>query len=114
MSSVPSNPPSTKKLNEDDTIPPFAVLKRSHSDSSTHVIMPSDTKKRNWNHLKSEAPAGEIWLAQEYMPTLFSLGEWRVFVVGGAMIQVVHTHRNRNGSWSGTMVQSYWSLEELQ
>ncbi|KIK78106.1 hypothetical protein PAXRUDRAFT_28688 [Paxillus rubicundulus Ve08.2h10] len=112
-SSVPSYSPSTMRLNPGDLVPENAVLKRSHSDSSTHVIMPSETRKREWSYLMAQAPGGEFWMAQDYMPYLATFGEWRVFIIGGTIIQVVHTHRGCNGHWHGVQVSSYWSLEEL-
>jgi hypothetical protein len=75
--------------------------------------MPDASNKRTWPYLISQAPAGEIWMAQQHMPLLPKFGEWRVFVVGGRIIQVVHTYRVGNGDWLGCPVKAYWSLEEL-
>lgn len=111
---VPSIRPATRKLITDAPIPQDTVLKRSHSDSSTHVVMPTDHKKRNWSYLKSASPSGEIWMSQQYIPLLQKYGEWRAFIVGGSLIHVVHTYRHGRGRWIGTQVAGYWSLEELR
>ncbi|KAI5986610.1 hypothetical protein EDD15DRAFT_2373049 [Pisolithus albus] len=113
-SQVPSCPPVTTRLNTGDTIPQGTVLKRSQSDCSAHVIMPDAARMRTWSYLMSQAPAGEIWMAQQHVPFLAKLGEWRVYIVGGKIVQVVHTYRTGNGSWHGRQVQGYWSLDELQ
>ncbi|KAI6097729.1 hypothetical protein EDD16DRAFT_1719021 [Pisolithus croceorrhizus] len=110
---VPACAPMTRRLGASEPIPHDMVLKRSHSDCSAHVIMPDASNKRSWPYLISQAPAGEIWMAQQYMPFLPKFGEWRVFIVGGKIIQVVHTYRVGNGDWLGCPVKAYWSLDEL-
>ncbi|KAI6016399.1 hypothetical protein PISMIDRAFT_25228 [Pisolithus microcarpus 441] len=111
---VPACPPITRGLCASDPIPPDTVLKRSHSDCSAHVIMPDASNKRTWPYLMSQAPTGEMWMAQQHMPMLSKFGEWRVFIVGGKIIQVVHTHRAGKGDWHASRVLTYWSLEELR
>ncbi|KAI6036032.1 hypothetical protein PISMIDRAFT_25408 [Pisolithus microcarpus 441] len=111
---IPACPPITRRLCTSDPIPPDTVLKRSHSDCSAHVIMPDASNKRMWPYLMSQAPTGEMWMAQQHMPMLSKFGEWRVFIVGGKIIQVVHTHRAGKGDWHASRVLTYWSLEELR
>ncbi|KAG9311951.1 hypothetical protein JVU11DRAFT_7214 [Chiua virens] len=107
--------PATCLLPLNSPIPDDTVLKRSHSDCGAHVIMPGDAKRRTWSYLRSQTPGNELWLSQEYVDTLSRLGEWRAFLLGGEIIHVVHTYRDRSkGEWHGREVLSYWSLEELK
>lgn len=108
--------PKTRKLSFNSIIPSNTVLKRSHSDCSTHVIMPSDSKRRTWKYLSTMAPGGELWISQEHIPTLETFGEWRVFIIRGRILHVVHTHRRGKGryNWHGTRVENYRSLEDMR
>ena len=97
-----------------EVIPPDAVLKRSHSECGTHVLLPSAKPElRTWEHLTSNATDGTFWMMQEYVPSLEWLGEWRVLVVGGKIIAVMHTIKLRNGEWVGRPVHAFRSLEEV-
>ena len=110
--------PRTHALNLETLtcIPGGMVLKRSNSDCSTHVILPEDTCRLTVDDLKRHSPHGELWLAQEYVPTLRMIGEWRVFIVNGTIIQTVHTYRNANsqGRWIAKQATSFWTLEEIR
>jgi hypothetical protein len=94
------------------------VLKRTHSDAAEHVLLPHDKAmqpKRNWEYLRSQMDIpGCQWMAQTYVETLKKRGEWRVFVIGGQIVYMLHTLRNREKkTWSWDVVRTYYSLEEL-
>jgi glutathione synthase/RimK-type ligase-like ATP-grasp enzyme len=106
--------PRSILLNPDKPIPHQAVLKRTHSESSKHVLL-LDNPNRNWDHLKnhSEIP-GSRWFAQTYVPQLETAGEWRVLMVNGKSLYVVHTLPNtKKGTWQRELVYNYYSLKEL-
>jgi hypothetical protein len=107
--------PRTILLKNGNSIPKNAVIKRSHSDCGHHVLLPNN-KGRNWESLNQHPKIpGAVWMAQTYVPTLRSLGEWRVFIVGGQTIYTVHTKYNEDKStWSWEPVHDFYSLEELR
>ena len=106
--------PATKQLIPGDPIPANAVIKRSHSDCGQHVIMP-DESGRDWESINQMPHVPDaIWFAQVYVPTLRTLGEWRVFIIGGHPAFVVHTRYNTDKSvWIRELVDTYYLLEEI-
>ncbi|KAI5989778.1 hypothetical protein F5J12DRAFT_897822 [Pisolithus orientalis] len=91
--------PEMHIISDGDPIDDSYVLKRSHSDCGKHVILPTAPKSsRTWAHLKNNTneDSDEVWIAQQYIPSLVFLGEWRL----------------NNGGWSGIPVTSFLSLEE--
>jgi hypothetical protein len=86
--------PTTQVLKPGDPFPNGCVIKRSHSDAANHVLMPTDTRQ-NWETI-SQMPSvpNAVWLAQTYAPLLHRAGEWRVLIVGGRPLYVVHTIYN--------------------
>ena len=110
-----STRPITRELITHELIPDDIVIKRTHSDSGIHVLLPGD-KNRNWEYMQahSEIPRCR-WFGQTYMEMLHRLGEWRTFVVGGKIIYTVHTYRNSHrDTWKWDMVREYYSLRELR
>lgn len=110
-----STRPVTRELTPHETIPDDIVIKRTHSDSGIHVLLPGDPN-RNWEYMlaHSEIPRCR-WFGQTYVETLHRLGEWRAFVVGGKIIYTVHTFQNsRRDTWKWDMVREYYSLRELR
>jgi glutathione synthase/RimK-type ligase-like ATP-grasp enzyme len=109
--------PVTHKLDDIDNIDPTkVVLKRTHSDMGQHVILPGDESKFTLEYLQSrlEVP-GCFWFAQTFVPTLRELGEWKVFLIGGQIVYIVHTRRNwSKGVWVSETPTTYYSLEELR
>jgi hypothetical protein len=107
--------PKTILLKDGDSFPKDAVIKRSHSDCGHHVLLPNN-KGRNWESLNQHPKIpGAVWMAQTYVPTLQSLGEWRVFIVGGQAVYTVHTKYNEEKStWFWEPVDDFYSLEELR
>ncbi|KAI6140221.1 hypothetical protein BKA82DRAFT_4363740 [Pisolithus tinctorius] len=107
--------PKMHIISDGDPIDDAYVLKRSHSDCGKHVILPTaPNTSRTWAHLKNNTneDSDEVWIAQQYIPSLVFLGEWWVIIVGGQIMSVTHTHRLNNGGWSGIPVTSFLSLEE--
>jgi hypothetical protein len=101
----------------DDMLPSDTVLKRGHSDCGTHVLFPTKRarRRRSVAELKEMSPFGEVWLSQELVPTLQTIGEWRVFLVHGNIIHTVHTYKaNVEGGWVASQVMSFWSLKEIR
>lgn len=71
---------------------------------------------RTWRHLDSETCEGTFWMAQEYVPSLSIIGEWRVFVIGGRMVAMVHTYRKkttRAEEWFGEEADAFLTLDEV-
>jgi hypothetical protein len=68
--------PKTSLLQRGDPIPQDKVLKRSHSDCGSHVLFPNLTCEIGWDFLEEGLP-GSLWMAQEFVPHLCDLGEWR-------------------------------------
>lgn len=109
--------PVTTLLHEGHEIPPGVVLKRSHSDCGTHVILPnSNTRHRTWKYLNTVTSKDTFWMAQEYVPSLPKIGEWRVFVVGGKVIAVMHSCKRAgsNGEWKGEQTDAFLTLDEIR
>lgn len=110
-----STRPVTREMAVHDRIPDDIVLKRTHSDSGIHVLLPGDPN-RTWEYMRahSEIPRCR-WFGQTYVETLHRLGEWRVFLVGGRIIYTVHTFQNSaRETWKWDMVREYYSLQELR
>ncbi|KAI5984890.1 hypothetical protein EDD15DRAFT_2193948 [Pisolithus albus] len=107
--------PFTSQLEDGADIQEDTVLKRSNSDCGKHIILPSVASKyRTWNHLRSCINDDEIWMAQEYVETLGTIGEWRAFVIGGRIMSVVHTHKRSDGMWTGVQTESFLKTEEIK
>lgn len=111
--------PRTVRLEPGQAIPELAVLKRSNSECGAHVILPTAPKeRRTWAYLNEQSERDTFWMAQEYVPSLDQVGEWRAFVVGGNIISVMHTHKTPEkdwkGDWSGCEVESFLSLDEIR
>lgn len=95
-------------------IKPDTVLKRSNSDCGHHVVFPDERRMRTTDYIQSLSPCGEMWLMQDYVPTLVTLGEWRTFIVNGAVIHTVHTcKRSGTDGWKAKLATSFWSLDEI-
>jgi hypothetical protein len=109
--------PVTHRLEDIDNIDPTkVVLKRTHSDMCQHVILPGDETKYTKEYLECclEVP-GSFWFAQTFVPMLRELGEWRVFIIGGRIVYVVHTHHNwAKGIWMSETPTTYYSLHGLR
>ena len=108
--------PKTRLLVDGENILDVMVLKRTHSDAGEHVIVPSDVNRRNWDYLRSQLDVpGSRWMAQSFVELLVKLGEWRVFLIGGKPVYVVHTLKNPDrNTWSWDMARTYYTLEELR
>lgn len=125
--------PYTRVIRDGEPIPIDGVLKRSHSDCGSQVLLPeqsaSDAPKwkrrkrtlelaacRNWNSLRERTTsARQSWMCQEYVPSLLTLGEWRFFVVGEHIVSVVHTIKCMDsGEWIGQPVTGFYTMSEIR
>jgi hypothetical protein len=123
--------PRTTILERPCDIPTDTVLKRSHSECGEHVIMPvtlaggsggaadryrkSINAMRTWSNLDARTHSGdEKWASQEYIETLVTVGEWRFFLIGGHVDNIVHTIKGKDGLWIGRRVSSFLTLAELR
>ena len=86
------------------------VLKRERSCCAEHVKLPTDTKSLTGKIRQELLQSRYIWLAQEYMPLLRRIGEWRVVVVGGRVEHVVFTHPDDAGQTTFVVVDHYKTL----
>jgi hypothetical protein len=105
--------PKTTPLKRGGPIPTGVVLKRTQSDCQSHVFLPKSNRPVRWEDLK-EGPPGSVWLAQDFVPELRSLGEWRSVIVGGDLVYVVHTnYDDREKGWKFVKADTFYSLEEI-
>ena len=124
--------PKTTVLTPGCAIPTGTVLKRSHSECGLCVILPEEVVRdtegvpsqeldmwkglRTWDHLNARTTVtGQKWVSQEYVDTLVMFGEWRCFIVGGHVINVVHTIKEDDSDlWHGKRVWEFLSLAEIR
>lgn len=123
--------PKTTLLTRGCHIPVDTVLKRSHSDCGEFVIMPEEPLKTSgtatkwprgvqrllhtWEELDARTNAPEQrWVSQEYVDTLVKIGEWRCFLVGGHVMNVVHTMKMDEASWHGKRISNFLTLAEMR
>ncbi|KAF8425023.1 hypothetical protein L210DRAFT_865476 [Boletus edulis BED1] len=107
--------PRTTRLTVDQPLPIDTVLKRTHSDCGADVILPEKelASRRTWQFLKERTTSREqVWISQEFVPTLRSLGEWRVYLVGGRIVNVMHTI-DEDHIFTGTRVDRFLCLREI-
>jgi hypothetical protein len=108
--------PITQVLSREDSIPTCMVLKRSHSDCGSKVIFPAQHRRMTWEDLKDVSePPESTWMAQELVPQLKTLGEWRALLVDGEIVYVVHTNYDENrGTWVFEKVGLFYTLGEMR
>jgi len=102
-------------------IPKDIVFKREGSDMAEHVYLPHEVARLTPNTLTrrlKKKSAGYRWITQTYIPQLRQFGEWRVYVVGGEVFQVITT-QPRCGATTAENVMNVdvlhgmWNLAEL-
>jgi hypothetical protein len=106
--------PTSRIINLDKPLPDYIVIKRSHSDANEHILLPNNLRRTKEYLMANLEIQDSVWYGQTYIPLLERLGEWRVLMVGGRIMYVVHTLRNKNGTWKCDIVQNYYSLAELR
>lgn len=108
------------------------VLKREFGDATKQVYFPGHPLEDNEGALRSEmkrvrafmgrvraegGPEKTQWLAQEYVPALASLGEFRFMCVDGEPVRTVVTGRHdklsAHETWSQEGIKTMLSLEEI-
>jgi hypothetical protein len=102
--------PETRVVQAGERIPENCVLKRTHSDSGQHVILPGkDTANVDFQ----QGPRDAVWLCQEFVSTLRDVGEWRVVIINKSIQYVVHTlPQQGTRALSSKLVHGYFSLDE--
>jgi hypothetical protein len=127
--------PKSRPLDPSISSPPHGwVLKREFSDAGRHVYIPVHPLKTGEKPEKAEVrravkflkEAGARdgkklgWLAQEYVPTIASVGELRFMCVGGNPVRVVITNKHPKGhrlageTCSVEGIKTMLSLEGIQ
>lgn len=123
--------PRTDIMHPACDIPADTVLKRSHSECGEQVLMPEQSAvgsggavdrirknlnaTRTWSKLNARTHStDQKWASQEYIETLITIGEWRFFLVGGHVENIVHTIKGKDGLWIGRRVSSFLSFHELR
>lgn len=84
------------------------VLKREHSDSATHVILPKNGRTTGVN----DDNGTYRWIAQEVAPLLRKWGEFRVIFVGRVPLYAILT-TPKAGKWEWHKCRPY-SLKALR
>lgn len=108
--------PQSTLLESGDPLDDQLVLKRTHSESGNHVLLPGSHRvARTWRYLnkQSEIPRCR-WFSQTNVPLLKTLGEWRVVMVGGAPAYTVHTQPTTTKLWKHRPANSFWPLDRLR
>jgi len=104
--------PVTKVIKRPCPIPTDTVLKRTHSDTGKHVVLPN-TIGRTWDKLQ-DGPRGSIWLSQTYIPTLPQLGEFRVMLVNGEPLYTIFTVMLKSDCGAAVPVDRFLALSEIR
>ena len=116
--------------------PPFGyVLKRDFSDAARHVYVPkyplgtgqkataAELRRATefvQNTTDHDQPISGSWLAQEYVPTLSSVGELRFICIDGNPVRVVITGKHKPGhpdagqAWTIEGIKTMLSLHEIR
>ena len=92
------------------------MLKRTHSESGNHIILPQDMLgKRTWEYMDAhlEIPRCQ-WFSQTYVLLLKDYGEWQVVIVGGAPTYTVHMQPASGNRWKYRNNIAFWPLHKLQ
>lgn len=126
--------PCTRVIHDGELIPTNGVLKRTHSDCGSHVLLPEESvphdavdavprkmelsARRTWDSINDLTTSmDQSWICQDYIPTLLKLGEWRFFIVGEQIVNVVHTLKDTasdSDAWSGRPVVSFYTKAEIR
>ena len=111
--------PATVRLDRWHVLPDDVVLKRSHSEYGVHVILPGIHKDiRTWEYLNENTGKDEFWMAQQYVQSLEQIGEWRVLLLGGHIMSVMHTHKTAGrdwaGDWAATPTTDFCTFQEIR
>ncbi|KAI6042295.1 hypothetical protein EDC04DRAFT_2601082 [Pisolithus marmoratus] len=67
-----------------------------------------------WKYLICCINDKEIWMSQEYVDTLATIGEWRAFIIGGKILLVIHMQKKSDGTWIGTPIELFMTGMEIQ
>jgi hypothetical protein len=97
--------------------PTNVVIKRERSDAARHCLLPTDIQTNTLiqlnKYLEKESVADSFWMAQEFVPELIGIGEWRTYFVGGKQLFTVVTEPTEERELASGKLHSMWSLAEL-
>jgi hypothetical protein len=103
--------PETRLLKPSHGVPRGWVLKREASSGSNHVYLPGT--RHAPQKVKRDGPYR--WIAQEYMPLLHKLGEFRVICVDLEPVTILHTvPAVDDNNWTWAEYSSPYSLSDIQ
>jgi hypothetical protein len=81
-----------KRVRIPDPIPDHVIVKRSHSETGQHVLLPETDNDLKQATLRREVDIDEAqWFTQSFVPFLKDAGEIRMFFVGLKNVYSVHT-----------------------
>ena len=60
----------------------------------------------------AESP-GTFWMAQEHVPSLEIIGEWKVLIIGGRIITIMHTYKSQSGQWGSEETSAFLTLDKV-
>ena len=89
------------------------VLKRDRSSYAEDVKLPHDIAVLDKDMRNLFLNHRYHWLAQEYMPWLRDVGEWRVIVIGGRVERVIFTNPGPTGDIDFILVEHFNSLGHI-
>jgi hypothetical protein len=96
-------------LRSEDKVPSGWVLKREFSSSCEHVFLPKSKRlPKNFKREKSFR-----WIAQEFAPLLYQLGEFRILLVGLEEVIILHSHSEKDFQWRWADYENPYSLAEI-
>ncbi|KAF7972496.1 hypothetical protein HWV62_17862 [Athelia sp. TMB] len=100
------------------------VVKREESNTCKNIHFPEVVHQLNEKEIASMYPRDgqPRWMLQTYVPYVARIGEWRIFMRDGQMMQGIittpHGGREKNHEadveWSWTMLAGQYSLQEMR
>ena len=106
--------PRTTPLTSRDQINSAVVIKREASECCLHRHFGSDNENKReslWKTIQKGKNSFR-WLVQDMVPTLLTIGEIRVYVVGGRVSHAIHTIQDK-GNWLVTLAHRMPSISTL-
>lgn len=97
------------------------ILKREQSESSNHYLSPFHVLQLKGPDVAQMAKGPIRWLWQDYVPYLLTMGEWRMFIIGGQPLLAIWTIKKIQGAdlgidqqWEDADMTGYYSLSEIK
>jgi hypothetical protein len=105
--------PSTQLLRSETDVNEHVVVKREGSDCCNDVHWGMDLPARRVKQMLAEKSSYR-WIVQTEVPTLRTVGEIRVYVVGGHIIKELSTIPDGDRDWDLAWVDRIRTVEEMQ